>query len=200
MIERLNQISLNDFIEISCGNYHCLLSHSETASDVQLKERASKLIIDYRSIVSPIGMKALLMDKEDLTKENTKLLLLNICKNLIVINSYSEVRDIFRIMDVDIYKLDDNQVREKLDNMLHTAIFEHKRNEERRSGEIGDFKRSTPEEIQASFDSEIAFLMTFFKINIDSHYTNSAVYANIVHQAYIKISIRKRKTYIFITF
>ena len=194
MIERLNQISLNDFIEISCGNYHCLLSSCESASNVELKERASKLIIDYRSIVSPTGMKALLMDKEDLTKENAKLLLLKICKNLIAINSYSEVRDIFQIMDVDVCNMDDKQVKEKLDYMLHTAIFEHKRNEERRAGEIGDTKKELPEEIRASFDSEIGFLMTFFKMNIDVYHTNASVYANIVHQADIEISIRKRKT------
>ncbi|MDD3038818.1 hypothetical protein [Bacteroides sp.] len=194
MIERLNQISLNDFIEISCGNYHCLLSSGESASDVQLKERASKLIIDYRSIVSPTGMKALLMDKEDLTKENAKLLLLKICKNLIAINSYSEVRDIFQIMDVDVRNMDDKQVKEKLDYMLHTAIFEHKRNEERRAGEIGSTKKNTPEEIRSSFDAEIAFLMTYFKMNIDGNTINAAVYANIVHQADIEISMKLRNS------
>lgn len=194
MIERLNQISLNDFIEISCGNYHCLISPEESLSDEQLKERASKFIIDYRSIVNPAGMKALIMDKEDLVKEQSKLLLLKVCKNLIAVDSYDQVRGIFQFMKVDICNLDDNQVKEKLEYMLRTATFEHKRNEERRLEENRESKKSTPEEIRASFDSEIAFLMTFFKMSIDLNNTNAAVYANIVHQADVEISVRKRKT------
>ena len=51
MIERLNQITLNDFIELSCGNYACLLSGRGSVSESMLKEMASKLIIEYRSIV-----------------------------------------------------------------------------------------------------------------------------------------------------
>ena len=61
MIERLNQISLNYFIELSCGNYNCLLFDGETASEEELKERAIKLIVDYRKIVNPSGMKALML-------------------------------------------------------------------------------------------------------------------------------------------
>lgn len=193
MIERLNQVSLNDFVEISCGNYHCLLSPGELPSDIELQEHAAKLIIDYRSIVNPAGMTALLMDKEDIEKEKAKLLLLRICKNLIAIDSYSEVRDMFQIMNVDVQKLDDNQVKGKLDYMLHTAIFEHKRNEERRAGDR-DLKKNTPEEIRSSFDAEIAFLMTYFKMNIDKNTINAAVYANIVHQADIEISMKQRSS------
>ena len=53
MIERLNQITLNDFIELSCGNYACLLSDRGSVSESTLKEMTSKLIIEYRSIVNP---------------------------------------------------------------------------------------------------------------------------------------------------
>ena len=74
MIERLNQIPLNDFIELSCGNYNCLLFNGEEVTKEELKERATKLIVDYRNIVNPSGMKALVLDKEDLVKERARLL------------------------------------------------------------------------------------------------------------------------------
>ena len=83
MIERLNQISLIDFIELSCGNYVCLLSDEKSAPESELKEIASKLIIEYRSIVNPSGMKAVIMDKEDMVKERAKLLSLRICQTLV---------------------------------------------------------------------------------------------------------------------
>lgn len=193
MIERLNQISLNDFIELSCGNYNCLLFDGEAATEEELKERATKLIVNYRNIVNPSGMKAMLLDKEDIVKERAKLLSLRICQTLVSINCYDDVREILLLFGVDARGMNDELVKNKLENLLHTAIFEQKRNKERRQEEIkGD--KATSEQIRSSFDSEIAFLMTYFKMNIDSRIINAAVYANIVHQADVDISIRKRQT------
>lgn len=193
MIERLNQISLNDFIELSCGNYNCLLFDGEAATEAELKERATKLIVDYRNIVNPSGMKALILDKEDLVKERARLLSLRICQTLISINCFDDVREVLKLFDVDTRNMSEEQLIFKIDNMLRSAIFEQKRNEERRKEE-GEEKKATPEQIRSSFDTEIAFLMTYFKMNIDSRIINAAVYANIVHQADVDISIRKRQT------
>ena len=193
MIERLNQISLSDFIDISCGEYLCLLSENESKSEEELKERASKLIIDYRNINNPSGVKALILDKEDIMKERNHLLLLRICQTLIAVCSFDEVREVLMQMEVNAHNMDNEQLKSKLDYMLHIAIFEQKRNEERRVEEHSE-KKATPEQIRSSFDSEIAFLMTYFKMNIDVHAVSAAVYANIVHQADVEITIRKRRT------
>ena len=193
MIERLNQITLNDFIELSCGNYACLLSGRGSVSESMLKEMASKLIIEYRSIVNPSGMQAMIMDKEDMVKERAKLLSLRICQTLVSLGFYDDVRQVLGQLNVDIRDMSDEQVISKLDYLLHSAIFEQKRNEERRSEEHKGNK-VTPKQIRSSFDAEIAFLMTFFKMSIDSRVINAAVYANIVHQADVEISIRKRST------
>ena len=193
MIERLNQITLNDFIELSCGNYACLLSGRGSVSESTLKEMASKLIIEYRSIVNPSGMQAMIMDKEDMVKERAKLLSLRICQTLVSLGFYDDVRQVLGQLNVDIRDMSDEQVISKLDYLLHSAIFEQKRNEERRSEEHKGSK-ATPEQIRSSFDAEIAFLMTFFKMSIDSRVINAAVYANIVHQVEVDISIRKMRT------
>lgn len=193
MIERLNQISLSDFIDISCGEYLCLLSENESKSEEELKERAQKLIIDYRNITNSSGVKALILDKEDIMKERTRLLLLRICQTLIAVCSFDEVREVLMQMEVNVHNMDNEQLKSKLDYMLHIAIFEQKRNEERRIEEHSE-KKATPEQIRSSFDSEIAFLMTYFKMNIDAHAVSAAVYANIVHQADVEITIRKRRT------
>ena len=189
MIERLNQITLSDFIELSCGNYACLLSDCKSMSESTLKEIASKLLVEYRSIVNPSNMKAMVMDKEDMLKERAKLLSLRICQALVSL----DVRQVLGQLNVDTRNMSDEQVISKLDYLLHSAIFEQKRNEERRSEEHKGSK-ATPEQIRSSFDAEIAFLMTFFKMSIDSRVINAAVYANIVHQADVEISIRKRST------
>ena len=182
MIERLNQITLSDFIELSCGNYACLLSDCKSMSESTLKEIASKLLVEYRSIVNPSNMKAMVMDKEDMLKERAKLLSLHICQALVSLGFYDDVRQVLGQLNVDTRNMSDEQVISKLDYLLHSAIFEQKRNEERRSEEHKGSK-ATPEQIRSSFDAEIAFLMTFFKMSIDSRVINAAVYANIVHQA-----------------
>ena len=157
-------------------------------SESTLKEIASKLLIEYRSIVNPSNMKAMVMDKEDMLKERAKLLSLRICQALVSLGFYDDVRQVLGQRNMS-----DEQVISKIDYLLHSAIFEQKRNEERRSEEHKGSK-ATPEQIRSSFDAEIAFLMTFFKMSIDSRVINAAVYANIVHQADVEISIRKRST------
>ena len=114
MIERLNQITLNDFIELSCGNYACLLSGRGSVSESMLKEMASKLIIEYRSIVNPSGMQAMIMDKEDMVKERAKLLSLRICQTLVSLGFYDDVRQVLGQLNVDIRDMSDEQVISKL--------------------------------------------------------------------------------------
>ena len=189
MIERLNQISLNDFIELSCGNHACLLSDCGTMSESTFEEMASKLVIEYRNIVNPSEMKAVIMDKEDMAKERTKLLSLRICQTLIALGFCDDVRQVLVQLNVDARSMSDEQVMTKIDYLLHSAIFEQKRNEERRCEEYQG-EKVTSEQIRSSFDAEIAFLMTFFKMSIDSRTINAAVYANIVRQADRKIRQR----------
>ena len=98
MIERLNQITLSDFIELSCGNYACLLSDCKSMSESTLKEIASKLLVEYRSIVNPSNMKAMVMDKEDMLKERAKLLSLRICQALVSLGFYDDVRQVCAAM------------------------------------------------------------------------------------------------------
>lgn len=193
MIERLNQISVSDFIEISCGNYECLLLDNESYTEDELKKLVSKLIIDYRNIVNPTEMKALIIDKEEFVKEQSKILILRICQTLISINCFEDVRELIALLGVDTNKMDIEQLISKVNYMFHSAIFEKKRNDERRH-EAHEGNKATPEQIRSSFDAEIAFLMTFFKMNIDIHNTNAAVYANIIHQAELEIAYKKRRS------
>ena len=110
MIERLNQITLSDFIELSCGNYACLLSDCKSMSESTLKEIASKLLVEYRSIVNPSNMKAMVMDKEDMLKERAKLLSLRICQALVSLGFYDDVRQVLGQLNVDTRNMSDERL------------------------------------------------------------------------------------------
>lgn len=189
MIERLNQLSLYNFIELSCGNNLVLLSDGDSATDIELKECASKLFIEYRNIADPVKLKALIAEKEELVKEKVRILLLRICQNLISLNCYGEVREVLAAMSYKAFAMTEEQVHAKVEEILRSALFEQKRNEELKVEEKQE--KMSLEQIRASFDSEIAFLMTHFKMNIDVHLTNASVYANIVRQAFIELSIKR---------
>ena len=183
MIERLNQLSLYDFIELSCGNCSVLLSPDEDINEMELKKRSSDLIIEYKKITNPSGLKSVLVDREDMIK---------VCISLIAIDAYDDVRETLALLSYDTKSMSDEQVKSKVEELLRSALFEQKRSDDMRSDEKKE--KATPEQIRSSFDAEIAFLMTFFKMNIDVRNINAAVYANIVHQADVEISMKKKRT------
>lgn len=196
MIERLNQLSLSEFIELSCGDLSVLLkpddkSKNDTVSNEKLKERATKLMIEYKNITDSTGMKAVLIEREDFVKEKTQILLLRICQTLISIDGYGEVCSILSNIGIDTGNMNKEQIKRKVDELLHTALFEQKRNDDMRSHEE---KKKIPssEQIRSAFDAEIAFLMTYFRMSIDIHVINAAIYANMVHQAIIDIEMKRR--------
>lgn len=188
MIEILNQLSLSAFIDLSCGDNKVLLTPGEQVSDELLKECASRLMIEYKTVVNPSGMKTLLSEREEVAKERVMILLLRVCQTLLSFNGYAEVREILALIPLNAKTISDEQVKAKVEERLRFALFQQKRNSEMRSEEKKE--ASTSEQIRSAFYSEIAFMMTYFKMNIDLNLTNAAVYANIVHQADVDIRMK----------
>lgn len=147
---------------------------------MELKKRSSDLIIEYKKITNPSGLKSVLVDREDMIKERARVLLFKVCISLIAIDAYDDVRETLALLSYDTKSMSDEQVKSKVEELLRSALFEQKRSDDMRSDEKKE--KATPEQIRSSFDAEIAFLMTFFKMNIDVRNISAAVYANIVHR------------------
>lgn len=182
---RLNELSLAQFIELVCGDYSVLLKDGETADNELLEKTTSDLLDYYHSITDNANFKAQLMEKEERIKSKAKILVLRMCSNLVSYKSYADVRSLLELLEEDVVGLTDRDISEKVDEMLRIAVFEEHRNEFVKEKEI-QVKR-TPDEIRASFNAEIAFVMTYFKMNIDINTINAAVYANMIHQAKIQL-------------
>lgn len=182
---RLNELSLAQFIELVCGDYSVLLKDGETADNELLEKTTSELLDYYRSITDNANFKAQLMEKEERIKSKAKILALRMCSNLVSYKSYTDVRSLLELLEEDVVGLTNRDISEKVDEMLRIAVFEEHRNEFVKEKEV-QVKR-TPDEIRASFNAEIAFVMTYFKMNIDINTINAAVYANMIHQAKIQL-------------
>lgn len=190
MKSRLNEITLAQFIELLCGNYF-VLSDGDEVKESELQERARSLIASYRFIADKPGMRALIADKEESVKSKMKVFFLRICNMLVLQEEFSDVRLLLSMIDEDVSGIDNDTLHDKVAELLRYATFEQQRDEEAHNmSERGD--KTSPDNIRSYYDAEIAFIMTYVKMNIDMHQINAAVYANIVNQVNADIMNKKR--------
>lgn len=178
MINRLNELSMAAFIELSCGNTSVLLDDGEESDKAVLEHIRSELISEYKEITNPAAMKSMLIEKEDESKLKAKILMFRICKSLCSFGDYDLARGVMLEYDSG-YSKNGEDMAKDIDKRLHDAEFMLKRI----SSSKEPYVPPTEKEIRDSFDKEIASIMTYFKMPIDIHTTNAAVYANIVCHA-----------------
>lgn len=181
MKSRLNEITLAQFIELLCGNYSVLLLDGDSVATNELQGCARSLISSYRFIADKPGMRALIADKEESVKSKMKVFFLRICNMLVLQEEFVDVRSLLSMIDEDVTGIDNDTLHDKVAELLRYAIFEQQRDEEAHKKSESGVKAS-PDNIRSYYDSEIAFIMTYVKMNIDMHHINAAVYANIVNQ------------------
>lgn len=192
MKSRLNEITLAQFIELLCGNY-LVLSDGDEVKENELQECARSLIASYRFIADKPGMRALIADKEESVKSKMKVFFLRICNMLVLQEEFADVRSLLSMIDEDVIGVDNATLHDKVAELLRYATFEQQRDEEAHNkSENGD--KTSPDNIRSYYDAEIAFIMTYVKMNIDMHRINAAVYANIVNQVNVDI-MNKRGTF-----
>lgn len=179
MKERLNQLSIAEFIELSCGRMEVLLAPGEDVGERQLKERASSLVYEYREIVNPAGARSMLIEKEDEARLSAEILMLRTCESLCKLGGGDMAREVMAL-HIEGYTNSGEALLKDISGRIREKEFLRKRIE----GTKEPVEPPTEKEIRDSFDSEIATVMAYFKMSIDLNVTNAAVYANIVRQAY----------------
>lgn len=173
MIERLDQITIAQFIDMTCGD--CKMLGEGTPE--QLSEIRSRLMSEYRSIVDPAGVSAMLTKKESMAKIGGKIAMLRICENMLKMDCYDDVAETLRIYGA-VPKSND-AIGQQIFTMLNTAEYELKR--------CVDADNETPppteDEVRKGYASEIAGVMSYFKMPLDIYSVNAMVYANLIVQA-----------------
>lgn len=185
MKTQLHELSISQFIDLICGDKTVLLENGEKAPDEVLHQVSTDIISSYRLITDNANLKSQLMDKEDDVKLKIRIVILIMCQNLANCKAYDEVRPLLDLLDENAQHLDDSGLSSKLEELLRFALFEQHRNEEKKSEDAASDSDSRPsaDDIRSSFYAEVAFLMTYFKMNIDMNVVNAVIYANMVHQA-----------------
>ena len=104
------------------------------------------------------------------------------------------INDKAAMIDEDVSGVSDDNLKDRVADLLRYATFEQHRNEEVNADPEKTKEKSSPDDIRSYYDSEIAFIMTYIKMHIDMHQINAAVYANIVNQVNVDI-MNKRGTF-----
>lgn len=152
MITTLSRLSMGDFIELLCGNNQVLLEDGD--NDSMLENVASELIYQYQCIVNPSGIESALLEKEEKIKIKYRITIAKILKALMSIDAIEDVIELLKEMGYYINERD--RISSKIDRMIAEAEYMKKRIDD--NSHTSGKKNTT--DVRASFDREIAFLMT----------------------------------------
>lgn len=188
MKKELSIISLHDFIEVAAGNFSVLVEDGEHASEKELKSAASDVIYNYRCIVSPSSVRSELYDNEEILKMKSRMVLVRILKALNSIGDVESVRNFLEEMSERVSEGCD--VESKLDMLYSESRF--------RINRIYDCmnagtEKSAPVNIRESFDAEIAFVNSYYRMCVDPYVVSAGVFANMVRRADVEIQSRKNR-------
>lgn len=187
MIERLDQLMLKDFIELSCGNPKVLLEKHEVPNEEKMVKLAAKLMHDYKSIASPNKAKIDLIDAED----GQKLYMKEKCARILVMlceMKHPEMTlEILQELDIETSSLDSpEKIKSRCQALLNEAKYDLERFRESQEDKKKDKPKDNVTRIRDSWNREIAYVMATLRMSIDPATTNTAIYANLVHQAEVR--------------
>lgn len=181
MRTRLDQLTLSELIELSCGDYTVLCEHDELLVKSEVLPRVMAIMSEYKSIASPTQARVELMDSEKMSKLQMKEKCARICMVLCESGHADKAREVLRLLYVnDEHMKTDEAVIAQCRAILGEVEYESKRLDERKAKED---KSTTPQQVRSNWYAEIASVMSVFRMNIDPEHTNAAIYANLVHQA-----------------
>lgn len=184
MKERLDQLTLAEFIELSCGDAKVLLEKHEVGNDEKLLKVASNLMGEYKGIASPTKAKMDLIDAED----GAKLVMKEKCARILVMlctqGHHEMTIEVLQELDIDTSSLNTNEkIEVRCKALLDEAMFDLKRFEESQKDKDDKGKKKDVNSIRKAWNSEIAYVMSTLRMPIDIHNTSAAIYANLVRQA-----------------
>lgn len=183
MKTRLDQLTLHDLIELSCGDSSVLLDKDETLTENVKLACAQQIMSEYKELATPTQAKMDMIEAEEQQKLRMKEKCLHICLALISQERSDMAKDVLLELDVNENLLKSEEaIMSRCNAMLDEVKYEIKRLAEL-AEERGQKKQQTVTDMRKAWFGEIAFVMSTLKMSIDPSTTNAAVYANLVRQA-----------------
>lgn len=182
MKTRLDQLTLHNLIELSCGDSSVLLDKDETPTETVKLACAQQMMSEYKELATPTQARMDMIEAEEIQKLRMKEACLHICLALISQGRSDMAKDVLLELDVNENLLkSEDAIKSRCKAMLDEVKYEIKRLAE--LAEERGQKKQTASDMRKAWFGEIAFVMSTLKMSIDPATTNAAVYANLVRQA-----------------
>lgn len=220
MKTRLDELSINDFIELCVGDLSVLggqIVHraretaatgsveltdgdKDTEADKALleserKETAALLKADFRRIADPAGYKSGVAKAEGETRERMIIGFFRVLSNLCLLSAFDDVRELYRQSGRNPDGMDDQALEQAIKNEQARAEFELKRRVEKEKVKEPEKEDESPERmamrIRESFGTEVAGLNCYLRMSVDMDRTNAFVYASMLRQAREEARVRR---------
>lgn len=179
MKERLNELTLAEFIDMECGDLDVLKSGHEVVPPDRLLKAREAISHEFMSIASPASFKSMVFDRERKTKMRTRAMLFGTLKSLLTAGGVDECRDLLAKYGADTNGKDDEWVRREVISQLNSATFELKR----MGIEVSKNAEATPDDVRKGYEGMVADLMIANKMSIDMYTIRASVFASMVYKA-----------------
>lgn len=176
MKERLEHLTIGQFVDLLCGDDSILLEDGDKISDVALNLVKRNIVFEYREICDQAGVGRYLSQVEDLLKANLTLHILSMCETFLKCGAYDKAREVMIEFGVKADRMSDERLEIEVRSQTARARKNiAKAEEEMKAGEDADASG-----LRRSFDSQIATLMAYFKFQIDTSTMKATLYAHLV--------------------
>lgn len=177
MIERLEQLTVNQFVDLVCGDTSVLIGKREVVNEAVLVVAMRNIVFEYKEIVDKAGVSSYLSTIEELIKAKMSVVVFQMCRNLVSLNEHDRAREVLIEYGINANSMNDQRVTAEIKSRLERAksTIEKIENESKKDkpGSI-NFRRV--------FDTQTAMLMAHFKFQIDTSTMKATVYAHLVDQ------------------
>lgn len=186
MIERLEQLTIGQFIDLVCGDTSVLTGKREIVSETKMAVALRNIVFEYKDIADQSGARGYLATIEELIRGKILSVMWTMCHNLVSLGEHGRAREVMNVYGINADSMSDQRVAAEIKSRLERA-----KNTVARIEADSQTDKKDVADIRRSFDEQTASMMAYFKFQIDTTTMKATVYAHLVarHNREIKAQI-----------
>jgi len=94
MKEKLEQLTLSQFVDLVCGDTGVLLGNNEIGNPNKLAVATRSIVLEYRAIADPGATGSYFKHVEDWIKAKMNVIIFTMCGNLVSLKQYGRAREV----------------------------------------------------------------------------------------------------------
>ncbi len=189
MIEKLEQLTVSQFVDLICGDASVLID-KEVVPHEKVVIAMRDIVFEYKTIADNAGVKSYLSFVDELLKTKLSLIIFSICSTLATFKEFGKIKEIMEEYGMSVGTMNQERLQAEIVSRLERAKSDISKLEKEGNVESVDASR-----IRSDFDAQTAALMAHFKFQIDITTMKATIYAHLVarYNREIKAMIKATK-------